>query len=166
MIGGYVQEARVMKSKSGRPMAFATIDDSTGTMEISMFDHVDEFEEFFQVGRIIIATGTTKLSTYQNTNGQTVMQAMKIIDIEEARKEYSKGLRIDIEESLLTKSRAKELRDLILKFRDGPFPLELCYHSANARIIMEPDPCRIDPSDEFLNGVRLLFGKDSVSLKF
>lgn len=166
MIGGYVQEARVMKSKSGRPMAFATIDDSTGTMEISMFDHVDEFEEFFQVGRIIIATGTTKLSTYQNTNGQTVMQAMKIIDIEEARKEYSKGLRIDIEESLLTKSRAKELRDLILKFRDGPFPLELCYHSANARIIMEPDPCCIDPSDEFLNGVRLLFGKDSVSLKF
>lgn len=166
MIGGYVQEARVMKSKSGRPMAFATIDDSSGTMEISMFDHVDEFEEYFQVGKIIIATGTTKLSTYQNTNGQTVMQAVNIIDIEQARREYAKGLRVDIDDSLLTKDRAKALRDLILKFRNGPFPLELCYHIANARIIMEPDPCRVDPSDEFLNGVRLLFGKDSVSLKF
>ena len=63
MIGGYVQEARVMKSKSGRPMAFATIDDSTGTMEISMFDHVDEFEEFFQVGRIIIAIPVISTTT-------------------------------------------------------------------------------------------------------
>lgn len=112
-----------MKSKSGRPMAFATIDDSSGTMEISMFDHVDEFEEYFQVGKIIIATGTTKLSTYQNTNGQTVMQAVNIIDIEQARREYAKGLRVDIDDSLLTKDRAKALRISFLSSGTGRFPL-------------------------------------------
>jgi DNA polymerase-3 subunit alpha len=170
-IAGLVVEIRIRDSRNGKRMAFATLDDRTGRMEVAVFgDNYERVRQLLSKDAILVAEGP--LSTDDYSGGQR-LTVERLYSLELAREAFAKNLLIQWR---LDGTRAAEqndskfldhLQQAIDPFRGGNCPVCIEYFSDQAKTrVLLGDPWKVRPSDDLLNRLEHRFGRSCVRLNY
>ncbi len=93
-IAGLIVALRFMRNKRGDKMAFVTIDDSTGQIDITLLAKtLDKYESFVVKNNIIVCEGEVSIDDF---TGNLKMMAKSFMDIDSLRAMNAKCLKIKI----------------------------------------------------------------------
>ena len=161
---GLVLELRIIKNKRGKSIAIATLDDSTGRLEVSLFTDVyQEYGEKIEKNKVIIAVGEVSHDEYTDRLRVRVSQ---VFDFGEARSRYAKALYIQLGHSFITEERLDALQS-VLKVHPGKLPVQLGYHNKKAKADLRfSDEWNVNPNDELLQSLRQVIDEEAVSVVY
>jgi DNA polymerase-3 subunit alpha len=157
---GVITELRTKIDKSGKQMAFFTIDDFTGSCECLMFSKIyAEFGKYVQKEEPVFVVGNLESS------GDTVkMHINKLIPIDVARNELSGSIRININKEKVPAEKLLGLKP-ILENNPGKVPVFIqLFSNGSKSSVYALSNNRVDLSGELLNDLTKLFGEDSFRL--
>ena len=165
VVAGLVIAMRTMNTKRGDKMAFITIDDRSGRIEIALFS--DTFERYRNIlarDKVIVVDGEVSVDDY---SGGYKMRALNIYDIDHAREHFGRRLALKVTEKAAGNGFIGSLEELLIPFREGGCPVCLDYMNAGgiARIELG-ESWRVKPTDELLHRLRNLIGDDSVVMEY
>ncbi|MCT2388028.1 DNA polymerase III subunit alpha [Erwinia pyrifoliae] len=162
---GLVVAARVMVTKRGNRIGICTLDDRSGRLEVMLFtDALDKFQHMLEKDRILIVSGQV---SFDDFNGGLKMMARDMMDIDEAREKYARGLAISLTDRQIDDQLLNRLRQSLEPYRSGTIPVHLYYQREDARAKLRFGATwRVSPSDRLLNDLRSLIGSEQVELEF
>lgn len=158
-IGGFLKLVKAHKTKKGDMMAFASIDDGQGIVEIVVFPDL-----YMDVHQLITDEEPVILEgDIQKKESSINLIAKKIVPIENAEEEWTANVVITIDQSLNTKENLERLKGLF-----SIYPGKcVSYMAVKSRdypdvLIKNGDEFRVASTREFFNEVESIFGKDSI----
>ena len=168
VIVGLVVAMRTMKSRKGENIAFLTLDDKTGRVEVSVFaDMYENNRDLLYKDAVIMVKGSASIDDF--TDGMK-MRATEVLSLEQARVKLVKKLKLNLDQQTLAPDFAKELASILAPFKgyDGqgcPVVVEYCRTEASAEVIFG-DEWRIQPSDDLIQDLRNRYGPERVNLHY
>lgn len=164
VIAGLVVGLRTMNNKRGERIAFLTLDDRSGRVELGVFaDVYKRHRDLVAKGNIVVVKGTVSVDDY---SGGLRMSADVLYDIDGARSAYAKKLLIDIQNSPdMSANIVTHLAEVLQPFRAGTCPVWIRYrhNGTQAELILGED-WSVSPSDELLR--RLSTGSQQACLVY
>lgn len=95
------------------------------------------------------------------------MTAREVMDIDETREKYARGLAISLTDRQIDDQLFKPTPSVLEPHRSGTIPVHLYYQRADARARLRFGATwRVSPSDRLLNDLRGLIGSEQVELEF
>ncbi len=164
-IAGMVVDLRTMNSRRGDRIAFVTLDDRSGRLEVAFFSEAyQEYRDLLAKDRILVVSGTISLDDY---SGGCRMSVDLAYEIEQARERYARRLEIDVEPSQVDAVFNKRLSDTLQPYRDGRCPIHINYlgPDALARIALGPE-WTVHPAEELLLRLREISGQERVRMVY
>lgn len=163
VIAGLISDMRTMNSRRGDRIAFVTLDDNTGRIEVAVFaDAFRSYRDLLSKDRIVVVEGM--ISTDEYTGGYK-MSADRIWSIEQARESFAKAITVDVGET--DAGLAVKLAEALRPFRQGRCNVLLNYQSARGKVkIPLPEDWRVRPSDELLHRLRQLTHPERVHVVY
>jgi DNA polymerase-3 subunit alpha len=164
-VAGLVVAFRVMKTKRGDNMAFVTLDDRTGRLEVAIFsDTYDEYREKLVKDSLLVISGQVSHDDY---SGSLKMRADSVRTLAEAREESARGLKVVMRAAGLPLNPSQQLAGLLQPYREGLVPVSIDFHRSDAHgeLRLGPD-WRIKPDEELLQTLRNTYGKESVEILY
>ncbi|MFP8967268.1 DNA polymerase III subunit alpha [Pokkaliibacter sp. CJK22405] len=166
LLAGLVVGVRTMKSKKGETLAFVTLDDRTGRVEVSVFGELyHENREALSKDDVILLEGDVSQDDY---SGGLRVRSKRIMSIEEARAKHAKHLEIALQEQGLLKKEIDELQSLLAPYRaeeGNQIRLKYRQQDAEAQVICG-ESWRVKVADDLLFALKNSFGKESVRLVY
>lgn len=162
-IAGLVVAFRVMKTKRGDTMAFVTLDDRTGRMEVAIFaDTYNAYREKLVKDALLVIEGQISNDDY---SGGLKMRADTVTDLAEARQARVAGLRINWRNDTLPLDYAQQLRKVLEPYRQGGCQVAIRYQRTDVagEIALGPD-WLVTPNDDLLQSLRGIYGLAQVEL--
>ena len=169
-IAGMLVHLNVRQGRHGR-YAFATLDDSSGRLEVSIWSEAfDTYRSILRKGQIIVIEGVVEKDEYSSDKIKTSfkMVADKIFSFDQARKEFIKHIKLSVNaEKTDLDSLTSGLKDLSSNGLGSGSPVVILYSGdkANAEIEL-PKELSINLNDHSLKGLKILCGKDNVDLVY
>lgn len=165
IVAGLVIGMRVMTTKRGDKMAFLTLDDRSGRMEMAVFS--EEFNanrENLAKDKLIVASVEVSIDDY---SGGFKMRAKEIYDIAQARERFAKHLTVAVDQTHAANGFIGNLQRVLTPFKEGTCPVVLDYRKDDACAeIPLGQEWRVHPTDELLNRLRESIGEKQVSIKY
>ena len=167
-VAGMLIHLNVRQGKHGR-YAFATLDDSTSRLEISVWsDTFDTYRSVLKKGQIIVVEGVVEKDNYSGdkNNPLNKMKAERILSFDQARKEFIKFIKISLnkdfkEVDYLT----SELREL--SSNGSGSPVVISYSGDKARADIElPKELTVNVDDVSYRSLESICGKGNVDLVY
>ena len=164
-IAGLVIAARVMTTKRGSRIGLMTLDDRSGRMEIMLFsDALERYAELLEQDRILVVSGQV---SFDDFNGGLKMTAREIMELGAAREKYARGLSIFMEESQIDEQFFERFSNILEPYKAGSVPVDIYYQRSDARACLTlGTEWRVTPSDELIDNLKQLLGKNQVELEF
>ncbi|MDO3385778.1 DNA polymerase III subunit alpha [Gilvimarinus sp. SDUM040013] len=164
-VGGLVVATRTMKTKRGDTMAFITLDDRTGRIEIAVFsDTFNECRELLVKDALLVIEGQAKFDDYSNA---LKMSADSVKPLAEVRQDKARALKLVLNAGDLNNSLGQTLQQCLEPYRDGRCPIIIDYHRSDAKCqIVLGGEWSVRPEDELLQRLRDDFGAGSVKLQY
>jgi DNA polymerase-3 subunit alpha len=182
-VGGFVASRRETQTKKGERMAFLTLEDEQGRVDVIVFPDVyREGALFFHEEEPIVVVGKLELSDIASEGEgeeedeldrkrvETRRRAAKIIaakvmPLRELRFAKKSSLHILLDTREATREKLEELRDILLDFR-GPCPayLHLMEPSRRETVLEMSEDFSVRPCSELVEKVDGLFGGTVVQL--
>jgi DNA polymerase-3 subunit alpha len=153
-ICGLVSALKEIVTKKGDRMAFLTLEDMKGFVEVIVFPEVFKAAlPCLRGGNPLLVTGTLDLS-----EEHTKIKATDIRPLEELSASSEKLLRLKIPLSALTPSQLADLKEIILANR-GSSKIFLHFIDGTNRetVVALPDEYTVDPTQRFKNQIQDLF---------
>ena len=157
---GVITDVRTKIDKSGKEMAFFTIDDFTGSCECLMFSKVfADYGKYIQKEEPVFVVGNLESS------GDTVkMHVNKLLPIDVARNELSGSIRINIVKEKVPPEKLHRLQS-VLENHPGKIPVFIQLLSNGSRSsVYALKNNRVDLSTALFIELTELFGEDSFLL--
>lgn len=164
-IAGLVVATRTMKNKRGDTMAFLTLDDRTGRMEIGVFSNAfGEFRELLVKDTLLVVEGKVRFDDYSNG---LKMSADKIQNLAEVRQEKARALTLTLNAHSLNSGVGMNLKRSLEPYRDGrcPIVIQYCRSDARCKLTLGQEWC-VRPEDELLQKLRDDYGAGAVQLQY
>ncbi|MFT5083224.1 MAG: DNA polymerase-3 subunit alpha [Lentisphaeria bacterium] len=164
-IAGLVVAFRLMKTKKGDNMAFITLDDRTGRIEVAIFsDTYNEHRDRLLKDAMLVIEGQISNDDF---SGGLKMRADNVIDLSEARIDSVKGLTISLINEKLPVGFTKQLKDVLRSGSSGKCPvfISYTYSDVSAQVTLGNE-WSVRPDDELIVNIRGLFGNDNVALNY
>ncbi len=170
-IAGLVAGLRTQDSRNGKRMAFATLDDRTGRMEIAVFgDTYERVREFLSKDAILVAEGSLSTDDYSGAARLTVED---LYGLEQAREAFARNLLIQWRRDGIAAHEIQDaqfldrLEQTISPFRGGNCPICIEYFSDHAKTrVLLGDTWKVHPSDELLKRLEHQLGRGRVHLNY
>ncbi|WP_339896985.1 DNA polymerase III subunit alpha [uncultured Gilvimarinus sp.] len=164
-IGGLVVATRTMKTKRGDTMAFITLDDRTGRIEIAVFsDTFNECRELLVKDALLLVEGQVSHDEYSNS---LKMRADAVRNLAEVRQEKARALCLSLNAGELGANASARLRECLEPYRDGKCPIVIAYQRSDARCQLRLGAeWSVRPEDDLLQQLRDDFGAGSVRLDY
>jgi len=165
VVAGLVTAIRTMNSRRGERIAFVTLDDRSGRLEVGVFaEAFQRFRDLLIKDRLLIVSGTVSIDDY---SGGFRMSADEIYDIDQARGIYARRLELAVDKQLAANGFTRSLGELLQPFREGSCPVWLNYHSdeAQAQMVLG-NQWRVQPTDELLRRLRDVLGNEAVEVVY
>jgi DNA polymerase-3 subunit alpha len=162
VVAGLVIAIRTMNSRRGERIAFMTLDDRSGRLEIAVYSEAyQRFRDLLVKDRLLVVEGGVSVDEY---SGGYRMSAEKIYDIDRARGVYAKGVEIDVQAGRAAADGVSAMLARILEpFREGRCPVWINYEGAGARARMALGrEWSVNPTDELLHRLIEVAGPDGV----
>lgn len=165
VIAGLVVAVRTMKSKRGDSIAFVTLDDRTGRVEVSVFAEVyEKYRDLLMKDNLLVIEGEVSHDDY---SGAVKVRAKTIYDVVSARTRFARCIHLSVNEEDIGERLPEQLESLISPYRGEGCRLELDYENrqAKGRIVLG-EIWRLKPEDELLLRLKERFGENRVQLHY
>lgn len=166
-IAGLVMAFRTMRSKRGDTLAFMTLDDRSGRIEVSIFG--EEYERFkgqLTKDSLLILEGEVREDSF---TGGLAMRCKDITPIAEARSKFARALEISFNEHTFAAEKVEELSQCLARHQqqDQGLNIQLTYTSSLGLATLLPsNQWRVVPSDQLLEELNQLVGQENVRLVY
>ncbi len=163
-VAGVISELRERPLKSGNGrMAFVTIEDKTGGVEVLVFSQAYEaMEEVLKAGQPLLLKGSVQEEGDADAKSYKI-RADEAILLTDARRERVKKVYVDLMPGDITNGELKRLRSLFREHPGGCKTAIIIKHANNdgegKALLPLPESCWVDPSDDLLMRVERLFEK-------
>ena len=163
-VAGLIVNLRVMRNKKGDKMGFITLDDRSARIEASLFaEAFNQAQALLQTDALVIVEGEV---SHDDFSGGLRLRAKRVMGLEEARTSLAQSLRLNVSVTDLSRDSLTRLKALLLQYK-GACPLTVQYTGASATALLEfSEQWRIEPTDDLIQALRDLFGKDNVFLHY
>ncbi|MDS4039969.1 MAG: DNA polymerase III subunit alpha [Candidatus Competibacter sp.] len=166
LVAGLVAGLRTRNANRGGRIAFVTLDDGSGQMEIRIFPEVYErYRQLIVEDAILLAQGTLGWDEFNQT---TRLNVERVLDLDGARAEYARRLVVRLDERQCAAGVLRQLASLLTEHRtDGRCAVWVEYVGAGARVELVFGPnWRVKPSEALLKQLRDLAGAEAVQLRY
>ena len=163
VVAGLVVASRTMQTRRGDRMAFVTLDDRTGRLELAVFsDLYAQSRELLAKDTLLVVEGQVSVDEY---TGGFKMSAEKLYNIDQARAAFSARLVIDVNADEAGNGFVEELKEILSPAGRGKCPVFLHYRGtlAEAEIVLG-DEWRISPTNTLLERLSHFAGERNVHL--
>jgi DNA polymerase-3 subunit alpha len=169
-VAGLVVAQRTMKTKRGDTMAFVTLDDRTGRIEIAVFaDTYIQCRDVLLKDGLLVIGGQVSVDDF---SGMLKMRAMSIRPLVELREERAQELCLELESGALPANFIRQISEILEPYRStanqpARCPLVIDYRRSNAKAqIRLGAGWNIRPEDELLQRLRDNYGAGNVRLVY
>ena len=164
-IAGCLMQFNVRQGKRGR-FAFATLDDGSAKIEISIWaDVFEKYRNLLKKGQVLVVEGMIEKDDYSDS-AKYKMIAERILTFDQARYEYIKNIKIDIGDS---PEEAQALVNSIKEIANGSEgnPILISYkgNSAKADIAL-PSNYSVKINDSSIKALDKRFGADNIEFVY
>jgi DNA polymerase-3 subunit alpha len=165
IVAGLVVALRTMQTRRGDRMAFVTLDDRTGRLELAVFaDLYTQYRELIAKDNLIVVEGQVSVDEY---TGGFRMSAETIYSMEQARAAFGRRLIIDLPMERAANGFVADLKQILAPSRDGKCPVYLRYRNADAEAeIALGEGWKVAPSTALLERLALLAGEGHIRLDY
>jgi DNA polymerase III subunit alpha len=165
VVAGLIIAMRTMNTKRGDRMAFITIDDRSGRIELAVFsDTYQRYQDLLTKDKLIVVEGEVSVDDY---SGGYRMSARAVYDIDQAREHFAKRLRVGIAANKAGNGFIPALQSILQPFREGGCPVVIDYQRPDARVELPLGrDWRVRPTDELLHRLRELAGEQDVEIVY
>ena len=165
IVAGLVVAIRARNSRRGDRIAFVTLDDRSGRIELAVFTEAyNKYRNLIVKDKLLVVEGTVSVDEY---SGGFKMSAEQVFDIDQAREQYARRLEIGIDGARLGNGFPGSLAQVLEPFREGRCQVCLDYQgsAAFAKLLLGPE-WRVRPSEVLLHRLRELAGEDKVQVVY
>jgi DNA polymerase III subunit alpha len=166
LIAGQVVQLRQTKSKqSGERLAFITLDDKTGRIEVSVFgDTYRQYGELLQQDVVLIIRGSVRRRPQGDGEMVISVSADEIMDIRRAREQFARRLLVTVP---VQDELPAQLRQLLNPYRGGncPVTLQLAHPLGRGQMVLGDD-WKVAPEEALLEDLRSRYGSRAVTLQY
>ena len=163
IVAGLIMAIRTMNTKRGDRIAFITLDDRSGRIELAVFSEpYQRYRDLLAKDKLIVVEGEVSVDEY---SGGYRMSIKSIYDINQAREHFAKRLLIVVDEAHAGNGFIPALQRTLQPFREGGCPVVIDYSRTDARVELPlGQDWRVHPTDELLHRLRELAGTDKVQV--
>ena len=157
-LAGQITAKKIILTKKGDKMCFATLEDLSGKIECIIFPKTfAEFESLLETDRPLLIEGTVNLQE----NPRKIL-AEKIHPLKEHAENRITGVRVNVQLADLSELKLNKLRQVLLSYRGStPLHLVLEANAGRARLPLG-DNFLINPTPQLAHQINEVFHKDSV----
>ena len=165
IVAGLIVGMRTMQTRRGDRMAFVTLDDRTGRLELAVFaDMYQEARELLVKDALVVVEGHVSVDDY---TGGFKMSAEKIYNIDQTRATFGAHLVIEVSEDIAGNGFLAELEEILGPARNGACAVVLRYRNRGAEAeIALGEAWKVHPSGAVLEQLGRLAGTDHVHLHY
>ncbi|MFV2055762.1 MAG: DNA polymerase III subunit alpha [Thiohalomonadales bacterium] len=165
VIAGLIVAIRTMNTRRGDRMAFVTLDDRSGRVELAVFsDTYQQYRDLLAKDNIVVVKGEVSIDEY---TGGIKMSAESVYDINKARELFAKRVLLSVSALQMSQGYSLQLAAVLKPYLPGECPVVIDYESNNARAkIRLGEDWRIQPTDELLHQLRQLTGDGQVTVVY
>jgi DNA polymerase-3 subunit alpha len=162
-VAGLVIALRMMKNKQGDKMAFATLEDTTGRIELAVFaEAFNQYQDLLKKDNIIVAQGEVSVDDY---SGQLKMVVRNLANLDQARAAKAKALAIRLEHDKLADDFIDKLKVSLTACKQGHCPVRVCYSNSQVQVNLTlADDWLVTPEAQLLAELKQHFGDKQVSV--
>ena len=168
IVAGLIVDFRTKQNKNGKRMAFATLDDRTGRLEVAIFSEAfDRYREILTKDTLLVAEGSL---SWDDFAGQLRLSADSLMSIEQARVNYARRLvlnwqpKTDEHQAAFT---LQELDNILSPYRGGNCRVFIEYRNDFAEgLIQLGEDWKIRPEDALLIELRKNLGTAGVAVNY
>jgi DNA polymerase-3 subunit alpha len=164
VVAGLVVGMRTMQTRRGDRMAFVTLDDRTGRLELAVFSELFErHRDLLVKDTLLVVKGQVAVDEY---TGGFKMSAEEIYNIDHARAAFGSRVIIAVDASTAANGFMEELKQ-ILAPSQGPCPVWVRYRGegAEAELVLGEE-WKVSPSRAVLERLSRLAGERNVQLEY
>jgi DNA polymerase III, alpha subunit (EC 2.7.7.7) len=164
-VAGLVVAARVMRTRRGDNMAFITLDDRTGRVDVAIFsDTYNEYREKLVKDALLVVEGQVSNDDY---SGGLKMRADGIFDLTEKRQASVRAIKLAWHSESVPLNFENQFKQLLQGHSRGVCPLIIEYRKADisANYTLSVD-WNMVPTDELMDDLRVLYGHKNVELLY
>jgi len=165
VVAGLVVAIRTMQTRRGDRMAFVTLDDRSGRLELAVFSDIYErHRELLTKDSLLVVRGQVSVDEY---TGGFKMSAEEIYNVEQARNMFGARLVIDVEADAAGNGFIDGLIQILKPANQGRCTVCLHYRneSAEADIVLGEE-WRISPTNAILERLEQFAGEQNVRLDY
>ena len=159
-----ITSVRHHTTKNDKRMAFASMEDLEGTVDLVIFSEaLEKYSDAIQEGNIVWVKGDTG-------NGQAERETIsirvdEILPIEEARKKLTNSFHVHLPKKMIESSTLQSLKD-IFSVNKGDCTLFLHFQTDRYKeVIIQANPdTNVAPTDELILQIEQIVGENSVRL--
>lgn len=157
-LAGKITGKKIILTKKGDKMCFATLEDLTGKIECIVFPRAfAEYEALLNADEPVLVEGVVNLQE----NPRKIL-ADKIHKLKEHSENRITGVRINVSLEDLTEMKLNKLRQVLLSYR-GSTPMHMIFESTEGRARLPlGEQFLINPTPQMAHQINEVFNKDAV----
>lgn len=162
-VAGLVVAFRVMKTKRGDTMAFVTLDDRTGRLEVAIFaDTYETHRDKLLKDAMLVIDGQISNDDF---SGGLKMRADAVMDLAQARLNSVERIRISIDQGQLNHNYASELKQALIPSKGGQCAVDIAYSNRGFGVDMKLGVSwNIVPSEDLMTNLKSLYGSSNIEI--
>ena len=162
-LAGLVMGVRTMNTKSGSRMAFLQLDDKTARVEVGVFGELyDQRKDVIHKDKVLVVKGK---ASYDHFSGGVRLSADELFDIETARSQLARHMKIKLNHNELNDIKINELRKILEPNEDGQYGIGFEYQGATGLCQLEiAHDWRVVPNKVMLDQLDHLIGLPRIKL--
>ncbi len=164
-IAGCLMQFNVRQGKRGR-FAFATLDDGSAKIEVSIWaDVFEKYRNLLKKGQVLVVEGIIEKDDYSDSVKHKMI-AERILTFDEARREYIKNIKINIENNTEeTNSVVNSLKEIANSSEGNTVLISYKGNSAKADIAL-PSNFSVKLDDSSVKALDKRFGAENVEFVY
>ncbi|MGY3766115.1 DNA polymerase III subunit alpha [Vagococcus vulneris] len=159
---GFVQTVKKIRTKKGESMAFLSVTDNTGEIEVTIFPKLfRQLHMNVEQDSVVYLTGKVELSQYSKQN-QLIVNTFDYA-LDKQNQLSQKKCYIKIEQINDSNVRLNQLKDIFSQF-SGSTPVVLVFMNQGKNLLLEKQYW-IDPTEQFIQILEDILGKKTIIIK-
>jgi DNA polymerase-3 subunit alpha len=165
VVAGLIVAIRTMQTRRGDRMAFVTLDDRTGRLELAVFaDLFAASRDLLVKDTLLVVDGQLSIDEY---TGGFKMRADKLYNMDQARATFASRLVIDVDADIAGNGFVGELKQILGPVADGNCPVYLNYRNQNATAeILLGEEWAVNPTETVIARLADLAGEQRVHVVY
>jgi DNA polymerase-3 subunit alpha len=168
-VAGMVSSVRQHTTKNDKQMAFATLEDLEGTVDLVIFSEtLAKCSAVIQEGNIIWAKGTIgngRGDARFNRGENLSIRVEEILSLDDARQRFTTSFHVYLPSSVLEPSILKSLKDVCSANKGDCILFLHLKTSQYAEVVVQANPdTKVAPTDSLISQIEQIVGEHSVQL--